>query len=1334
MKKIVTALLLTILSVAAYSQSWTPAQYTQSKGLIGDSVMRVPRTDTIWKGGTKDSIGAIVYSPTGKALWVKTDTGWSKVGTGANQSTIVNNIAALRSLHAGGKDAYVLGYYAPGDGGGGPFYWSDTATSADNGGTVIKLTSVTTGRYKRNITSAEINVRWFGATGDGVTDDTDPIQRAINTYRKPAFTGGGAAILIPPGVFVIDSIHVPSGFRIFSNQIAKYIYIADVPAKVIPKAGAKYGFYFDDNCTNSTLDGIYFDGGAPFSNLDLLAGVRFTGNSTRIENCNINRCAQYAVLASAGNGYVERNGIFGWYGPAPTFTDTLDFRGAYQSVAMGDHYVRDNEIGAGLPYFTASGKLMLRDSLHRRICAAVFKNFNGTSVVSGNLFENGDRGVVLFNGYYANWENNRYELSGGTGLTIIGQYTEATFDKERFGDNALSGTGLYHDIEIRTGAAGRIVFDAPKFKKIYEPTINGSNNRVKYNVINKGSTEIIFTDVQPDTTYLTSPTADWLDMTDVFSLPVKRDIVQFDPNNPQFESVSTAKLPAETPQVGYSKLVRGSTSLIGGHQFYDASGTPVALLGFSASPNFWLTLNQPAASFSVINGDMNVYKNGGSILSANSIDGTGVSGIEIKSNLLATHVTSIKQNAVTGITTFSSDTTIDLGINTNVRLLQNGYTAIPFQPEPGSISTAKLMARITDDTGRIVTIDPSTFATAAQLSAYNLQSTTTAGNRTRNAIVINGNGNIQDTTGLHLTNNTIWSGNPVQDTYNDMYLYSNAMNVNPQANFNLSTQGGINLHADGVGQNATFRAQGQITIGSYGSSTTAFTGRIEGDSALADREYVTRKQLQNAVSGAPVDGLQSLNGLTGPTQTFSTGTTGTDFNIVSTGTNHAFNIPDASSTARGFMTAVAQGFGGVKTFNDGVVFPANGTPAIGKVPTGTDGAGNWTWQTPAASGITSLNGLTGLTQTFANGTTGTDVNWVSTGTTHTLNIPDASTANRGVVTTGTQTIGGQKTFNTGILLTAVTNDLYLPTLASLSAITNTQYTFGGANTVYGRVMMGASSATTLGVGSTFGNLLLGKATFTTAASGTHAYGANLVVMPTVKSAGTATVTYLANGLFLGAPTGGTNNANLLTDSGTVMLNPTSGNVAIGKTSASVKLDVAGGINASLGIQSTNGTVATVLSYSGSVGIAGTTTNHPFSLYANGTEWVNIGTAGLANFIGDTKFSGNGTPAAGKIPVGTDGVGNWSWQSSASLPGYGTVVTGSYTVNATDASIIVNAAAAGSTVNISLPAATGANTGRVINVYKVTTNSQTFQIGGTTFTGTAAVVVSTGTTWTTIPLN
>jgi len=48
--------------------------------------------------------------------------------------------------------------------------------------------------------------------------------------------------------------------------------------------------------------------------------------------------------------------------------------------------------------------------------------------------------------------------------------------------------------------------------------------------------------------------------------------------------------------------------------------------------------------------------------------------------------------------------------------------------------------------------------------------------------------------------------------------------------------------------------------------------------------------------------MTALNGLSGAVQTISTGTTGTDFNVASSGTNHQFNIPTSSATNRGALS------------------------------------------------------------------------------------------------------------------------------------------------------------------------------------------------------------------------------------------------------------------------------------------------------------------------------------------------------------------------------------------------------------------------------------------------
>ncbi len=154
------------------------------------------------------------------------------------------------------------------------------------------------------------------------------------------------------------------------------------------------------------------------------------------------------------------------------------------------------------------------------------------------------------------------------------------------------------------------------------------------------------------------------------------------------------------------------------------------------------------------------------------------------------------------------------------------------------------------------------------------------------------------------------------------------------------------------------------------------TGSQATDLGLGSNAYRSTTFLSSAIT--------SLNGLTGAIQTFAT-STGTNFTIDSNGTAHTFNFPSRIDQINSLATTTGNLIVGTST---GWSALGAGTP--GRVLTSSSTAPfGLSWEVvsaPPGSGISTLNGLTETTQSFAT-STGTNFTITSSGTTHTFQFP-----------------------------------------------------------------------------------------------------------------------------------------------------------------------------------------------------------------------------------------------------------------------------------------------------------------------------------------------------------
>ncbi|MEF3303421.1 right-handed parallel beta-helix repeat-containing protein [Paenibacillus sp. GYB003] len=187
--------------------------------------------------GRGESVGQSVYGKGGKG------------GKAEPLLASPSYAATIADLRAETNPEAGVVYYVIDPGQEGPFLYdaSDT-TSADNTGTV--LVSVSGARFKRIREPAYVDVKWFGAKGDGVADDTEAINRAIGD--------GGVTVYIPQGTYLINADATSAGQLNAGIQAKNDTTIVISPNAVLkakPTASQRYTIINVFGKSNVTIEG-----------------------------------------------------------------------------------------------------------------------------------------------------------------------------------------------------------------------------------------------------------------------------------------------------------------------------------------------------------------------------------------------------------------------------------------------------------------------------------------------------------------------------------------------------------------------------------------------------------------------------------------------------------------------------------------------------------------------------------------------------------------------------------------------------------------------------------------------------------------------------------------------------------------------------------------------------------------------------------------------------------------------------------------------------------------------------------------------------------------------
>lgn len=136
------------------------------------------------------------------------------------------------------------------------FYYDNTDTSsADNGGTIIVSSN---GRRWKRLFDGPVSVKWFGATGLGVINDSSAIQYAVNSHP-------GEVIEFPKGRYLAWGLHDVIGGTYFHGQGEGSEIIAPGGVDIITINNERSGVHkLSFSVTTATVGGttILINGGA----------------------------------------------------------------------------------------------------------------------------------------------------------------------------------------------------------------------------------------------------------------------------------------------------------------------------------------------------------------------------------------------------------------------------------------------------------------------------------------------------------------------------------------------------------------------------------------------------------------------------------------------------------------------------------------------------------------------------------------------------------------------------------------------------------------------------------------------------------------------------------------------------------------------------------------------------------------------------------------------------------------------------------------------------------------------------------------------------------------
>lgn len=295
------------------------------------------------------------------SIWLAS---FSRVLAIAQWPITVTNIAELKSLSVSWVQSaeyastvptspavYVLGYYIPGDRGGGMFEWDPNSSAAPDGGYYIATNgwSSGNGRWVRRLAGDVPNIRMWGAKGDATTDDAPATQHAID------FLTNGGTLYIPAGTYKLNAT-VNSG-NLFNQNYALHLATPNVTIR----GDGPSSVLFQSDCRTTLLYGDFYTSAIAGLTIE---NIKFQGDTNNAYYADLGPYASGKMLVCAGGG--PANGWTKYLRIRNVTTDDQGKRNAFHIFGLDDviiekcrfiHFATTNgNMGPGFPSVWTSGE------------------------------------------------------------------------------------------------------------------------------------------------------------------------------------------------------------------------------------------------------------------------------------------------------------------------------------------------------------------------------------------------------------------------------------------------------------------------------------------------------------------------------------------------------------------------------------------------------------------------------------------------------------------------------------------------------------------------------------------------------------------------------------------------------------------------------------------------------------------------------------------------------------------------------------------------------------------------------------------------------------------